>query len=94
MVMSITAKDAAIVRLYGHATATAMEDSELTDELLETPPAHLTRLRQVITIDVESTQTSCGYSVPIFEYVGERQKNGRGRKYKESTRKKKEAIAE
>ena len=28
--------------------------------------------RQIVRVDIEMVQTSCGYGVPLFEYVGER----------------------
>jgi hypothetical protein len=28
--------------------------------------------RQIVRIDIDLVQTSCGYGVPLFEYVGER----------------------
>ncbi len=28
--------------------------------------------RQIVALDVETVQTSCGYGVPLFEYEGER----------------------
>ena len=40
----------------------------------------------VITVTVDCTQTSCGYSVPVFEYVGDRSKEQRGRRYKGPSR--------
>ena len=40
-------------------------------------------IRQVIVLDVESTMTSCGYGVPVMEFVRHRGPEGRGRRYKE-----------
>ncbi len=76
-------EDAAIVRLYGRASARPLEESVLAahaEELraVETP----TPERQVIEITVECTQTSCGYGVPVYEYQGDRTKAQRGRRYK------------
>jgi hypothetical protein len=28
--------------------------------------------RQIVRIDIDLVQTSCGYGVPLFEYIGER----------------------
>lgn len=83
MAMSMNATDAAIVRLYGHATITPAEDLPEGDPLLDAPESPLKHPRQVITITVEATQTSCGYGVPVFEFVSQRPKEGRGRRYKE-----------
>ena len=78
MVMSLD-EDAAIVRLYGKASSTPLEESPLADRL-DVPPGPL-KPRQIITIDVERTQTSCGYGVPVYAYVGDRTKEQRGRSY-------------
>jgi hypothetical protein len=83
MVMSIGAEDAAIVRLFGHATVIPVEESPLA-ELLLTATADSIELpvRQVIDVAVEGTQTSCGYGVPVFEFVSQRVRSERGRRYK------------
>lgn len=83
MIMSVDAEDAGIVRLYGHATATPTEASPLADRLLAGGAEHLESERQIIEIRVDRTQTSCGYGVPVFDYVGERTKAQRGGRYKE-----------
>lgn len=79
MVMSMTPTDAAIVRLYGQASITPVADlpadSPFLAEATERP-------RQVITVTVASTQTSCGYGVPVYTFVENRGKAGRGRAYK------------
>jgi hypothetical protein len=82
MVMSITADDAAIVRLYGRAAITALEDAPPGSPILASPAEHLKNARQVITVTVEATQTSCGYGVPVLQYIRQRSKAGRGRRYK------------
>jgi predicted pyridoxine 5'-phosphate oxidase superfamily flavin-nucleotide-binding protein len=84
MVMSFGSEDAAIVRLYGRASVSPVDGSDLAERLLADPATHLAKKpRQVITIDVDRTQTSCGYGVPIYEYVGQRTSADRGRAYKE-----------
>jgi predicted pyridoxine 5'-phosphate oxidase superfamily flavin-nucleotide-binding protein len=83
MAMSMSATDAAIVRLYGHATITPVAELPADNPLLDAPDATLKHPRQVVTITVEATQTSCGYGVPVFEFVSQRPKAGRGRRYKE-----------
>ena len=45
---------------YEHILATAFNDDE--------PPG----ARQIVVLDVESVQTSCGYSVPLYGYKAER----------------------
>ena len=83
MVMSTTESDAAIVRLYGHARVSPLDESPLASRLLESPADEI-RLaqRQVVEITIERTQTSCGYGVPILEFVRERTVEERGRRYK------------
>jgi len=85
MVCSFEAEDAAIVRLYGHARAVPLEQSELA-EVLKSDARHLmSSPRQVIVVDVERTLTSCGYGVPVMEVVRERRFEDRGRRYKPTT---------
>jgi hypothetical protein len=81
MVMSIQPEDAAIVRLYGHAVVEPLEESPLAERLLETCRERK-GLRQVVVVEVERTQTSCGYGVPVLEYVADRQTSQRGRRFK------------
>jgi len=45
---------------YAHLLATAFNGDE--------PPG----ARQIVVLDVESVQTSCGYSVPLYDYKDER----------------------
>jgi hypothetical protein len=83
MVMSMGAEDAAIVRLYGRATVSAIEDSPLSGLLLDAPAQDIELpTRQVVDVTVEGTQTSCGYGVPVFEFVSQRVRSERGRRYK------------
>jgi hypothetical protein len=81
MVCSFEEGEAAIVRLYGKASVTPIEESGLAEKLLAKPAVDLKRPRQVVELAVESTQTSCGFGVPIFEHVGDRTKAHRGRRY-------------
>lgn len=80
MVMSMD-EDAAIVRCYGHATATPVEESPHADALLADAIDGLA-LRQVITVEVSATQTSCGYGVPRFDFVSPRSRAERGTAFK------------
>jgi hypothetical protein len=82
MVCSFESNNAAIVRLYGRARATRIEDSPLAQALLERVAPELKSPRQVIEVDIESTATSCGYGVPVMAYVRERGAADRGRRYK------------
>ena len=83
MVCSFAGADAGIVRLYGHATATPLEESPHAALLLQAESEHLRTKRQVIEVEVELTGTSCGYGVPVMELVRERRAEDRGRRYKE-----------
>ena len=76
-------EDAAIVRLYGHAVARPLEESVLAEQAEALRAVEMpTPERQVIEISVDSTQTSCGYGVPVYEYQGDRARDQRGRRYK------------
>ena len=62
--------DPLILRLYGRGRAVRRQDPEWS-ELRRHFPA-LPGERQLIVLDVESVQTSCGYAVPRYAYAGER----------------------
>lgn len=62
-----------ILRLYGRGRSLARGGAEYARLLAsafggEEPPG----ARQMIRLDVESTQTSCGLDVPLYDHVGER----------------------
>lgn len=83
MICSFEQGDAAIVRLYGTTTTESIEGSELEslvrDGIADDPAM---RDRQIIVMEVERTMTSCGYTLPVMEFVRERRKEDRGRRYK------------
>lgn len=82
MVMSLDT-DAAIVRLYGHATVTPLDQSPHAERLrADAPGVPGLAERQVVELRVESTATSCGYGVPVYQYTGDRTQTERGRRYK------------
>ena len=59
-----------IMRLYGQGY-TVLPGNERWDELsayFELPLG----IRQIIVADIHKVQTSCGFSVPYYEYAGER----------------------
>jgi hypothetical protein len=62
-----------ILRLYGRGRTLARGDAAYARLLrsafggVEPPGA-----RQMILLDVESVQTSCGFAVPLYDYAGER----------------------
>jgi len=62
-----------ILRLYGLARVLSRKSEEYSLILRsafggEEPPG----ARQMVVLDVDRVQTSCGYGVPLFEYSGER----------------------
>ena len=84
MVCSFEEENAAIVRLYGTASATPLEQSPLASLVAGQPAAELKLTqRQVIEVEVDRTVTSCGYGVPVMSFVRERTVENRGRRYKE-----------
>jgi hypothetical protein len=60
-----------ILRLYGTARAIHYNDTEW-GALYSLFPAN-TGARQIFDMQVDLVQTSCGMSVPFFEYVEERE---------------------
>jgi hypothetical protein len=63
--------DPLILRLYGRGRAVRPDDEEWGPlRPLFGPP--LAGERQLILIDIESAQTSCGFAVPFFDYSGDR----------------------
>ena len=60
-----------ILRIYGRGRVVRPGDAEWS----ELRP-HFTELpgeRQIVLLDVESAQTSCGFAVPVYELKEERQ---------------------
>jgi hypothetical protein len=87
MVCSFEENDAAIVRLFGRARATSLDDSPLAQRLRQSPAADVKgRARQVIEVEIEKTMTSCGYGVPVMKLVRQRRTTDRGRRYKDDPR--------
>lgn len=62
-----------VMRLYGRGRVLGRGSAEYA-ELLQSAFAGVERpgSRQIVVLDVESVGTSCGYGVPRFDYVGER----------------------
>lgn len=59
-----------ILRMYGRGRVIRDRDADW-----ERYARHFELLpgaRQIITLDIESVQTSCGYGVPLYEYAGDR----------------------
>ncbi len=60
-----------ILRLYGTARAVHPGDGEWDELAALFPP--LLGARNIFVLDVDLVQTSCGYGVPLFEYVDQRE---------------------
>ena len=59
-----------ILRLYGKGRTVLPNDAEWAAlSSLFIPPL---ATRQIIVADIHKVQTSCGFSVPLYEYIGER----------------------
>lgn len=83
MVCAFDNENAAVVRLYGHAHAEALDGGSISDLLHEQVAKGIgLPERQLIVVDIEKTTTSCGYGVPIMSFVSERTVNEHGRLYK------------
>ena len=83
MICSFEGENAAIVRLYGKAEITLIEKSPLAENLLKHGAKDLKLApRQVIEVQVEKTSTSCGYGVPVMEFIRDRRTIDHGRQYK------------
>jgi hypothetical protein len=59
-----------ILRLYGDARMVQPQDVEW-DELSACFEPHL-GARQILVLEVDLVQTSCGFGVPYFDYAGDR----------------------
>ncbi|HVV54759.1 MAG TPA: pyridoxamine 5'-phosphate oxidase family protein [Mucilaginibacter sp.] len=59
-----------ILRLYGKGR-TVLPGDEEWDHLSKLFTLQLST-RQIIVADIDKVQTSCGFSVPLYEYAGER----------------------
>jgi hypothetical protein len=62
-----------ILRLYGRGTSLARNTSDYAVLLASVfDNQEPLGARQIVRIDIDLVQTSCGYGVPLFEYIGER----------------------
>lgn len=83
MICSFEGENAAIVRLYGKAKVMRVAESQLAEQLLAAGATEMKLTpRQVVEIEVEKTSTSCGYGVPVMEFVRDRRTIDHGRRYK------------
>jgi hypothetical protein len=60
-----------IIRLYGHGKPVLPRNDEWETLLSLFTPTPGTR--QIIVVEVESVQTSCGFGVPVYDFKEERQ---------------------
>jgi hypothetical protein len=60
-----------ILRLYGTGRMVRPRDRDWDQMLAHFVP--VAGLRQIVTLQVQSVQTSCGMGVPLYEYAGERE---------------------
>lgn len=70
MFMALTGKPI-ILRIYGQAKAIHRQDSDWAELFPLFDP--LPGARQIFDLTIEHVQTSCGMSVPYFDYLGERE---------------------
>lgn len=63
--------DPLILRLYGHARVYHPRDTAWNELVQLFPP--VPGARQVVQMDVDMVQTSCGMAVPFLEFRGERE---------------------
>lgn len=62
-----------VLRLYGRGEAIAL-DSPAGKELKEKLGGKVSQyVRQLILLHIEKIKTSCGYGVPYYQYIGERE---------------------
>jgi Pyridoxamine 5'-phosphate oxidase len=59
-----------ILRLYGQGSVIRPTTADWTE--LYNLFAPIAGLRQIIKLEIESVQTSCGFGVPEYDYAGER----------------------
>ena len=60
-----------ILRLYGQAVVVHSRDSEWQD--LSPLFGEIAGARQIFKLKVDLVQTSCGFAVPFYDFVGERE---------------------
>lgn len=63
-------QDPLILRLYGHGHVVRPSDAQWAALSAQFPS--LAGARQIIVLDVDSVQTSCGFGVPRYRFEGQR----------------------
>jgi hypothetical protein len=71
MFCSFEGGDPLILRLYGTARVIHKHDREWDELIALFPP--LPGARQIFDLSIDLVQTSCGFGVPLYTYIGERQ---------------------
>lgn len=72
-----------ILRLYGRGRIVHRDSAEFADLRAGAfASVHRPGVRQIVVMDVERVQTSCGYGVPFYEYGGERDQLDRWAEHK------------
>lgn len=61
-----------ILRLYGKGLTILPEQPEWTELSLNYQLRDYTGARQIIVVDIDRVQTSCGFGVPRYDYKGDR----------------------
>jgi hypothetical protein len=62
-----------ILRLYGVGASLPLGSASFESMMVEQfPQADRLGVRQIVTLDVDLVQTSCGFAVPRYSYEGER----------------------
>jgi len=69
-----------ILRLYGQGSVCAFHDEGFAEKLAWFPD--FDRARAIITIRLTRVSDSCGYGVPFYDYVGERDQLKRSHTHK------------
>ena len=69
-----------IMRLYGQGSVCAFHDAGFAEKLAWFPD--FDRARAIITIKLTRIQDSCGYGVPFYDFVGERDQLKRSHEFK------------
>ena len=62
--------DPLILRLYGKGRSISPSDAQWVDLIDNFPP--IPGARQIVMLEIDSVQTSCGFGVPRYEFNGER----------------------
>ena len=60
-----------ILRVYGQGKSILAKDKEWLEYLSLFP--EIAGTRQIVSIKIDSIQTSCGFAVPFYEFTGDRQ---------------------